>query len=97
MARLREGMIVRTSYGTGPYVVTNITHGCTCPSFLDSLDMSNPPASAPHLHITCRRVGEKRSDYFLNGYDEDTLMSVWSDDYLIIEETEMLLTIICIL
>ena len=38
MSRYYNGMMVRTSYCTGPYEITGVIGGCTCPSFLDSLE-----------------------------------------------------------
>lgn len=90
--RINVGTIVRTSYNTGPYVVIDITKGCTCSSFMDSINMKNPPNSRPHYHLVCRSLDKTdRSRYYLNGYDEN-LNSVWNNDRLIIceEETTML-------
>lgn len=82
--RLREGMYVRTNYNTGPYQIINILRDCTCPKYLDEIDMDNPPASRPHIHMTVRKPGDspRRNPYYLNGYDEETLHSVWSKDRL---------------
>ena len=95
MGRVYRGMVVRTSYNTGPYVVTDFTEGCTCPTFLDSLELGDKaPPSKPHYHIVCRGNGERGNSY-LNGYDEN-LNSVWNKDRLIVcaEET-LLLTLVC--
>lgn len=99
MSRFRKGMVVRTSYGTGPYEITEVSENCTCPSFLDSLNCGcteTPPRSKPHCHIVCRRFGEKRDNYYLNGYDENGVC-VWSDnDRLIVcEEETMFLSMCC--
>ena len=90
------GMSVRTSYCTGPYIVTDVTEDCTCPSFLDSLDMGDEaPASRPHYHLTCRKQDERKgSKYFLNGYD-DNLRSVWGGDYLVDCNTEATILTLC--
>lgn len=95
MGRLHNGMIVRTSYNTGPYEVTSFTDGCTCPSFHDAITLcAEAPLSKPHCHIRCKKVGE-RGDYYLNGYDEN-FNSVWGNDRLIncAEET-LFLTMCC--
>jgi len=77
--RLRVGMYVRTNYNTGPYEVLEITRGCTCPQYLDTIEMADPPPSKPHIHLVCCKPGEsRRSEYYLAGYDEETLESVWT-------------------
>jgi len=77
--RLREGMLVRTSYGSGPYEILSITRGCTCPEYLDTLEMEDPPPAEPHIHLVCIKPGEsKRNKFYLSGYDEETLESVWT-------------------
>ena len=78
--RLEVGDIVKTNYGTGPYDISHILRDCTCPKYLDSIEMENPPASKPHIHLTCRDPENPRRLYWLNGYDERTLKSVWSPD-----------------
>lgn len=85
MSRYRVGMRVRTSYNSGPYVIIQVFEGCTCPSFVDSLNLGDKaPKSRPHVHLICKRLDPRygKGDYFLNGYDEN-LKSVWNDDYLI--------------
>ena len=82
--RLEVGDIVKTNYGTGPYRILKICRGCTCPSPADELNMINPPGSAPHMHLVCARLGDDPHSpkFYLNGFDEKTLKSVWSSDYL---------------
>jgi hypothetical protein len=75
-------MYVRTNYNTGPYEILSITRGCTWASYLDTINMAEPPASPPHIHITCCAPGNPRNKYWLNGYDEETLRSVWGRDRL---------------
>lgn len=89
-------MVVRTSYGTGPYSISKITEGCTCPRFLDSLEFGDSaPKSKPHYHLECKRLDNKRDTYYLNGYD-DNMMSVWGNDRLInCSEETMLLCVGC--
>lgn len=100
MGRYYNGMVVRTSYGTGPYEITGVIGGCTCPSFLDHLEYGSrretPPPSKTHFHLTCRGLGDKQDKYYLNGYDENG-NSVYSDNDRIIvcaEET-LFLTMCC--
>ena len=76
---LREGMYVRTSYDTGPYQIITITRNCICPEYLDEIEMDDPPPSRPHIHMTCIKPGgPKRNKFYLGGYDEETLESVWT-------------------
>lgn len=97
MSRYRVGMRVRTSYNSGPYVIVQVYKGCTCPSFVDSLNLGDKaPKSRPHVHLICKRLDENSRDkYYLNGYDEN-LNSVWGNDYLIDldEVTPIMLTIL---
>lgn len=82
MNRLEIGMVVKTSYGTGPYRIDAIHRKCTCCiDFIDDVD------SLPeHVHLECSYAGTDRNqdggDYGLGFYDEQTLRSVRSDDYL---------------
>ena len=78
-------MKIRTSYNSGPYVVTHITEGCTCPNCVDYINLGNKaPKSRPHTHLTCKGLdsNRQRGNFYLNGYDEN-LRSVWNNDYLI--------------
>ena len=65
---IREGDIVITSYGTGPYVVLEIHGGCRCPDYHTQLDCDGTPCAheraceeacpltrddPPHLHLVC--------------------------------------------
>lgn len=95
MSRLYKGMVIRTSYNSGSYVVIDYTEDCTCPSFMDSITLlDKAPKSRPHYHLTCIKYGEC-GHYYLNGYDEN-LNSVWGNDRLIdcAEET-LFLTLCC--
>lgn len=95
---IKEGIIVRTSYGTGPYKILEVKHGCTCPSFIDAINLgSAATASKPHCHCICRSLNEpdKRKHFYLNGYDEN-LNSVWDSDRLVnIEEETLFLQMCC--
>lgn len=73
------GELVRTNYGTGPYLIVDISGLCSCPSYLDAIAMRNPPASMAHFHLTCKSPG-KKGDFYLNGF---LPANVWNDDYLI--------------
>lgn len=89
-------MIIRTSYGTGPYRVVDFKKNCTCPSFIDELNLGkNAPLSRPHYHFICKQVGENKGFYYVNGYDEN-LNSVWGNDRVIVcHEETTLLTLLC--
>lgn len=88
-------MIVRTSYGTGPYIIVKVKTSIE-PSFIDYINMKNPPASPEHYTLTVRRLNSNdHSDYFLNGYNDD-LQSVWEngDRLIVTSEETMLLNLI---
>lgn len=88
-------MVVRTSYGTGPYRIVGFEKDCICPSLMDSLTlMDKAPKSKPHYHLTCEKVGEKTGFHYLNGYDEN-LISVWNEDKLIVCSEETLFLTMC--
>lgn len=90
MSRFQEGLIVRTSYNTGPYVITKVHGPMTSPKFVDTLNGITTP-SKPHFCLTVRPVGAKSSsDYYLNGYDENG-NSVWNSDRLIFCDEETML------
>lgn len=91
MGRFHVGMVVRTNYGTGPYKITKVTEGCTCPRFVDSINLGDEaPNSAEHCHLTCTDI-QGKGPFWLNGYD-DNGNSVWSTDRIIVcaEETTLL-------
>lgn len=94
---LHVGQVVRTSYGTGPYIIRNISEERTDPSFIDSLNLQEEaPRSLPHRNFEVSPLSDpKKKGYYLNGYDEN-LRSVWSDDYLVICEVETLLLSLCL-
>lgn len=91
---LRPGAIIRTSYGTGPYVVEHVSGPCRCPEYLDWLDSAGrdvgmpggPKPSDKHFHLVVRHAHHpeptrKRPGVqcYLNGYRPDGT-SVWCDD-----------------
>ena len=85
MSRYRKGMRIRTSYGSGPYVVTQVKENCTCPKFLDACNFGDKaPWSRPHVHLLCKKLDPAMGsgNFILNGYDEN-LNSVWGNDYLV--------------
>lgn len=94
---LHIGQVVRTSYGTGPFIIRNISEERTDPKFIDALNLQEKaPRSLPHRNFEVSPLLDpKKKGYFLNGYDEN-LRSVWSDDYLVICEVETLLLSLCL-
>lgn len=86
MTRLEPGMIIATSYETGPYRILDIQRGCTCPEYVSSLEGDDAP-SQEHIHLTLEHIQQKpgkRNRYWLNGYDEETLKCVWNTNRIII-------------
>lgn len=80
--RLETGDIVSTSYNSGPYRITRIDRGCNCPEYLKSLS-GDRSASPRHIHLTCESLDGKQGPFYLSGYDDETLKSVWNNDFLI--------------
>lgn len=91
---LRPGAVIRTNYGTGPYVVEHVSGPCRCPSYLDTInclggDVGEPGGPTPsdkHFHLTVRPSDPQhlvnrrgKGTMWLNGYRPDGT-SVWSDD-----------------
>ena len=76
---------------TGPYRITEISTGCTCPHFLDTLN--NGHRARPrtkHIHIVAKWWEDdgRKNTYYLNGYDPDNLQDVSTgpDDFLVVGE-----------
>ncbi len=77
------GLLVRTSYGTGPYLVRTLSGPCICCSYLDTINGRERP-SKPHFHLTFRRPDGRGGDYYLNGFTLEG-RSVWSRDKLTVQ------------
>jgi hypothetical protein len=58
------GTIIRTN-GEGPYLITKILGPCHCPSYLNTINVKNPPMSPEHYHITMRHQ-TRNTDGYLN-------------------------------
>lgn len=96
--KLEPGMLIKTSYGEQHYRIKEVSRGCTCPNYVDTINMKNPPDREPHIHIVCSDLNEhSRSEYYLNCYNEETLHSLdkscyldeeFYDDYIIILEQD---------
>lgn len=88
--KLQAAAIVRTNYGTGPYIIKSVYGPCRCSDYLDYINLAEPPRSEPHYHLTCEHVGTsevgglKASPSYLGGYRPDG-SNVWSDDRLVFE------------
>lgn len=67
--------IVRTSYETGPYVITSVFGPCSCATMF-----SDEPRE-PHYHMECERADTGEGGFGLNGYRLDGT-SVSSGDTL---------------
>jgi hypothetical protein len=72
--KLYPGMLIRTNY-SGPYRIESVDRNCVCPSYLDKINMPNPPTRRPHIHLTCTKP-DGTDKYWLNGWDEETLLSL---------------------
>jgi len=59
---VRLGACIRTSYGTGPYIVAKIDGPCTCPEYVQSVDGNNRP-SKEHYHLTVKGPNDKREGW----------------------------------
>jgi hypothetical protein len=81
--RVFLGKIVHTNYGTGPYMVTNVSEPCDCGEYLESLENSEAK-SEPHVHLICRAPGDKQ-DSHLGGYRLDGT-SVWNADTITVSD-----------
>lgn len=85
---MKVGVILKTSYGTGSYLVQRISEICTCPSYTASLNGDDSP-SKPHYHFTLKDLDKRGGTSWLNGYApgaDGVWRSVWNDeDYLIID------------
>ena len=75
------GAYVRTSYGTGPYLIEEIEGPCTCASFQRHLAGDERP-SPSHFHLIVREERRRKERAWLNGYTLDG-RSVWSGDRLV--------------
>lgn len=88
------GQIVKTNYGTGPYVIDEITISDD-PAFLDSLNNGGKAKRIPHFSLVCHKFLENpKHKYYLNGYDEIG-NSIWGfEDRVIDIRSEITLNII---
>lgn len=79
---MQAGNVVETSYGTGPYLITEVIGPCTC-SDMSELINGAADCSSAHFHATCKGLaGHQKNDvFYLNGYTQDG-RSVWSNDFI---------------
>jgi hypothetical protein len=77
---IQVGDIIKTSYGTGPFLVTHVIRGCTCPEFVRSLNGDKRP-SLPHIHADLMDMNGRKG-YGIGGYDDtvEPAKSVWKPD-----------------
>jgi hypothetical protein len=72
-----NGEIIRTSYGTGPFVITDIYGPCNCPAYLDENNNGNAAKETDeHYHLTCQAVTDEgviinETPSYLNHYRRD--------------------------
>lgn len=68
---LNPAAIISTSYGTGPYRITKMIGPCTCPTYVDTINCSNPPKTREHYHLVCRMAYDKadQNDYHISHID----------------------------
>lgn len=86
MGIVEVGVTVRTSYGSGPYVVTKVHGPCRCASYLSELNDLHPQPSPSHYHLSCEKDGE--GGFLLNGYTLEG-KSVWCADQLLIDSPQV--------
>jgi hypothetical protein len=80
---ISPGDIVKTSYGTGPFLVTRVIRNCTCVHIHDRTNGNDIPLPR-HIHIDCDDMNGK-SGYGINYYDDSQIpaRSVWAwKDYV---------------
>jgi len=94
---IKIGDIVKTSDGPLTYRITHM-HVCRKACINHEIMLGNKaPTCKPHMHLTCKvvylpgkdnpgNITPPRDNFYLNGYDPDTLKSTWNDDYLIVVE-----------
>lgn len=82
--QLAVGDVVKVphnGYDSGPYKIIKVSEPCTCPSYVDSINMRNPPAREEHYHFTCEAAHEApahyhrgRGNYYLDSFDNLVLL-----------------------
>lgn len=78
------GKVVTTNYGTGPYVVTDVSGPCQCS------ETGEGKHTEWHVHLTCRDKEPQKGKgmlSFLAGYRLDGT-SVWNSDRLLVMEDD---------
>ncbi len=73
--RLEKGMLIKTNYSEQAYRIVEIERGCTCPTYINKLDMDDPPAQPPHLHLTLTRP-DGSGKFWISHFIEETLCSL---------------------
>ena len=87
------GTKIKTNYGGGRvYRVESISEPCTCASYLNTINMKDPPATEPHFHLVVYfEGGEYMRAYrgYLGWYkyDQGRFVSVANDrdEFFIVE------------
>ena len=73
--RLEPGMLIKTNYSSEPYRIVEVERGCTCPFYLDEIDLDEPPAQPEHIHLTLTRP-DGTGRFWMGHYVEETLLSL---------------------
>ena len=53
--KIEPGMLIMVGNDSFIYRVVDGKYGCTCSLPLDNYNMSDPPATEPHMHLTVSR------------------------------------------
>jgi hypothetical protein len=77
---IQVGDIIKTSYGTGPFVVLSVLRGCTCAEFVRRINGDDSP-SEPHMHADLMDMNGRKG-YGIGGYDDtvEPARNVWRND-----------------
>jgi hypothetical protein len=83
---VKQHAIVKTNYGSGPYIIKRVSGPCICAQYLDQITPSTwvdgkPKPSEPHYHMVCQCVRGRDGDFYLSGFRLDGT-NVWNDDEL---------------
>ncbi|MCH7400105.1 hypothetical protein MM236_19070 [Belliella sp. DSM 107340] len=85
---LVKGTIIKTSYGSRPYLINEVSEPCNCGRLSDQLGLTNTGMqdwSPDHYHITCKDLDKSRSNgdpCYLNAYNliDGEIRSIYCND-----------------
>lgn len=79
MVKLEPDMLIETNY-SGPYRIVSVSRGCTCEDWYDTVILEKKAKPRrPHIHLVLtdpEKTWRSNNYAYLNGYDEETLMSI---------------------